>query len=557
MNSPIKEFLYVPLGGVGEIGMNMYLYGFGSGKNRKWIMVDCGIAFADDTQPGIESIMPDTAFIENELDNLLGIFITHAHEDHQGGLDKIWPLLDAPVYGTPFSTNLIARKLAETDFGNDVELINVEQGETVKLGPFSIEFIPVTHSIPEANALAITTELGTIIHTGDWKLDNNPVIGKQTDVARLQELGESGVLALVGDSTNVFRTGKSPTEFEVGQGIEQAIKDATGCIAITSFASNAARVYSIIKAAQAANKKIVIAGRSLWRIIDIAREEGYFDDLPKLYDQNDFSGLKHNNIVVIVTGTQGESRAALARIAKGEHPAIKLRANDTVIFSSTVIPGNEKAVGQIINALASADINIITSKTHKVHVTGHPLRDELIQMYGWVKPQVAIPVHGEAAHVREHMKLATSLGVKTVIKAHNGTMVRLAPGKAKTIGEVEHGRIYEDGKLLTPAWDGPVKERRKLSFVGIVTISVVFDRSGKLRAEPEIFAMGLPEYDDDGASMFDLIADKLDEILDAMPKGIRKQEKAASESLRIGVRRQIERVWGKKTNVQIMLSYVN
>ncbi|NRA89054.1 MAG: ribonuclease J, partial [Rhizobiales bacterium] len=295
-----NEFLYVPLGGVGEIGMNMYLYGFGTKNDRKWIMVDCGIAFADDSQPGIESIMPDISFIEEELDNLLGIFITHAHEDHQGGLDKIWPLLDAPIYATPFSANLISRKIAETDFADDVEFIDVNQGDVVDIGPFSVEFIPVSHSIPEANALAITTDLGTVLHTGDWKLDDNPVIGTKTDVARLKQLGKEGVLALVGDSTNVFKSGKSPTEFEVGEGLEDAIKNASGCIAVTSFASNAARVYSIIKAADAANKQVVIAGRSLWRIIDIAREEGYFSDLPTLFDQNDFKELKHDNVVVIV-----------------------------------------------------------------------------------------------------------------------------------------------------------------------------------------------------------------------------------------------------------------
>lgn len=552
-----QEFLYVPLGGVGEIGMNMYLYGYGDKHNRKWIMVDAGIAFADDSQPGIESIIADTAFIENEIDNLLGIFITHAHEDHQGALDKIWPILDVPIYGTPFSTNLIARKLAETDFADDVEIINVQQGESIEVGPFTVEFIPVTHSIPEANALAISTELGTVVHTGDWKLDSNPVIGQTTDIKRLKQLGDNGVLALIGDSTNVFRSGQSPTEHEVGKNLADAIKNASGCIAITSFASNAARVYSIIKAAEAADKNVVIAGRSLWRIIDIAREEGYFKDLPHLYDQNDFSTLPHNNTVVVVTGTQGESRAALARIAKGEHPAVKLRANDTVIFSSTTIPGNEKSVGYVVNALADADINIINSKTHKVHVTGHPLREEMIQMYQWLKPETSIPVHGEVMHVREHIQLAKSLGIKNTIKALNGTMVRLAPGKTKIIGEVEHGRIYEDGNLLTPAWDGPVKERRKLSFVGIVAISIVFDRKGKLRAEPEIFSMGLPEYDDDGLSMFDIIADKVDEVIQAMPNGVRKKENPAREAFRIGVRRQVERIWGKKTIVQIMLSYVD
>ncbi len=551
-----QEFLYIPLGGVGEIGMNMYLYGFGDKHDRKWIMVDCGIAFPDDSQPGIESIMADTAFIENEIDNLLGIVITHAHEDHQGGLNKLWPLLDVPIYATPFSANLINRKFAETDFADEVEFINVNQGESVDIGPFNVEFVPVTHSIPEANALAITTPLGTVVHTGDWKLDNAPVIGKKTDITRLKQLGDQGVLALVGDSTNVFRSGQSPTEVEVGQGLEEAIKGASGCIAITSFASNAARVYSVIMAAERADKQVVIAGRSLWRIIDIAREEGYFKDLPTLYDQNDFKNLSHDNLVVLVTGTQGESRAALARIAKGEHPAIKLKSNDTVIFSSKTIPGNEKSVSFILNELANADINVITSDQQTIHVTGHPLREEMIQMYGWLKPQIAIPVHGEAIHVREHMNLAKSLGVKNVIKALNGTIVQLAP-KVKTQGEVEHGRIYEDGNLLTPAWGGPVKERRKLSFVGVVTVSVVFDQKGKLRAEPEVFSMGLPEFDDDGQSIFDLIVDKVDEIIDAMPKNTRKKQNAANEAFRIGVRRQVERAWGKKTIVKIMLSYID
>ncbi len=557
MNKHSKdEFLYVPLGGVGEIGMNMYLYGFGTKKNRKWIMVDAGIAFPDDSQPGIESIMPDTSFIENELDNLLGIFITHAHEDHQGALNKIWPLLEAPIYATPFAANLIARKFAETDFADDVEIINVNQGETIDLAPFSIEFISVSHSIPEACSLAISTNLGTIIHTGDWKIDDAPVIGQKTDIGRFKQLGEQGVLAVVGDSTNVFRTGQSPTEQQVGQELEAVIKNASGCIAVTSFASNAARVYSIIKAAEKAQKNIVIAGRSLWRILDIAREEGYFKDLPHLYDQNDFKTLAHDNTLVIVTGTQGESRAALARIAKGEHPAVKLRANDTVIFSSTTIPGNEKPVNNVVNALADKDINIINSKTHNIHVTGHPLRDEMIEMYKWLKPQTAIPVHGEVAHIREHIKLAKSLGIKTTIKALNGTMVRLAPNTPKTIGEVEHGRIYEDGNLLTPAWDGPVKQRRKLSFNGIVTISIVFDSHGNLCNEPEIIALGLPEYDDEGVELFDIIADKTDEMLNAMPKKTRKNPKKAKESFRVAIRRQVERVWGKKTTVQIMLSYI-
>lgn len=519
-----EDLVFAALGGLGEIGMNMALYGVGTGKKRQWLMVDCGVSFAGDDLPGIDLVMPDIAFIEAEKKNLLGLVITHAHEDHFGALADLWPRLGCPVYMTPFSANLLeARRLSEPG-APKIPVRGITQASRFTLGPFDIETIPVAHSIPESMALAIRTPHGTVLHTGDWKIDETPIIGLPTDGNRLREIGDEGVLALVCDSTNVTREGISPSETEVRETLRQLILNAKGRVAVTTFASNVARLRAVAEAATEAGREVIIVGRAMDRVADVAGELGMLDGLAQFRSAERFKSIARDKCVLLLTGSQGEQRAALARVAEGEHPEVTLSSGDTVIFSSRAIPGNEKAIGKIVNNLAKMGVEIITDRDALVHVSGHPRKDELRRMYEWVRPKIAVPAHGEALHLSLHRDFAKAMGVPTVIRAFNGDLVSLGPGEPAIIGDLPKGKLVKDGSMIIPATDPAISERRKLSYVGIVTIAIALDDKGHIASDIGVEIVGLPQSDDEGEPMVEHIRDLVDEVYTAMPKSKRDRK---------------------------------
>lgn len=545
------SLVFAALGGLGEIGMNMALYGFGRGKKRQWIMVDCGVSFAGPDLPGCDLVYPDIAFIEAEKKNLLGIIITHAHEDHFGALADLWPRLGAPVFMTPFAANLLeARRFGEPGTPRIPVRIYPADGGMIELGPFRIEAICVQHSIPEAAALAITTPLGTVLHTGDWKLDPTPELGAPTNERRIRELGDAGVLALVCDSTNVTREGVSPSEADVRVGLRDFLLSAKGRVGVTLFASNAARIRMIAEAAQEAGREVVVAGRALDRVIEVGRELGMFDGLPPFRGPDRFRHIARDKCVVLLSGSQGEPRAALARMAEGTHPDIAFAAGDRVIFSSRAIPGNEKAIGAIINGLAKMGIEIITDRDGLVHVSGHPRRGELAQMYEWVRPQIAIPAHGEALHLTLHRDFARAAGVPHVIRAFNGEVVQIAPGAPAIIDEVKIGRLVKDGNLIIAATDDAIRERRKLSFAGMVSIALALDERGGFAADPAIELIGIPDSDDEGEPLNEHVHDIIQETWRSLPKGKRRDADTVRIAVERAVRAGLNDLWGKKPLVK-------
>jgi len=550
------ELVFLPLGGSGEIGMNLNLYGFGPAKSRKWLMVDLGITFGNDSIPGIDVIMADTAFIEERTDDLLGLILTHAHEDHIGAVAHLWPRLRCPVYATPFTATLVRAKLMEKGIESEVPLHIVDLGARFTIGPFDIEYVTLTHSIPEPNAIAIRTPLGTIMHTGDWKIDPEPMLGDKMDIARLTEIGEEGVRAIVCDSTNVFSPGTAGSEADVAASLIEAIKPCTGRVAVTAFASNVARVQSIAQAAEACDRHCILVGRAMFRLVSAARDAGYLAGLPPFLSEDDFGYLPPEKVLLICTGSQGEPRAALSRIVEDSHPNITLSRGDTVIFSSRVIPGNETSIFDLQNRLSERGIRIITERDHFVHVSGHPCRDDLVAMYQWIKPALAIPVHGEARHLAEHAALAREMQVPETITTRNGLMTRIAPGPAEVIAEVAHGRIYLDGDVLTAHDEGAVRERRKLAFAGAVFISLVLDESGEVRGEPQVRLHGLPDENNYGETFEDVALDAIDDALDRLPTKRRKDDEAVGELVRRTVRGAIHREWGKKAQVDVVVTRI-
>ncbi|ABS64817.1 beta-lactamase domain protein [Parvibaculum lavamentivorans DS-1] len=545
------ELIFLPLGGSGEIGMNLNLYGFGPPKARQWIMVDLGVTFGDDRTPGVDVIMPDPAFIVERKKDLLGIVLTHAHEDHIGAVAHIWPRLRCPVYATPFTAAMVRGKLIEAGIENEVPMHIIPLGHRFALGPFDIELVTLTHSILEPNGLAIRTPLGLVMHTGDWKIDPDPVAGDDMDIARLSEIGDEGVRAIVCDSTNVFSPGTSGSEADVASSLIELIKSCEGRVAVTTFASNVARLESIARAAEACDRHAVLVGRSMYRVVGAARECGYLTGLAPFVSEHDAAYLPRDKVLFICTGSQGEPRAALARIAEDGHPHIVLEEGDTVVFSSRIIPGNETSIFDLQNLLAERGVRVVTEKDHFVHVSGHPCRDELARMYQWIRPEVAVPVHGEARHLAEHAVLARELQVPEQVVIRNGLMVRLAPGPAEIVGEVPSGRIYLDGDVLTESDEGAVRERRKLAFAGSVFVSLVLDGKGEVRGEPQVRLMGLPEEDGNGVSFEDRALDAVEDALDRLPKKRRGDDDAVAEFLRRAVRGDIRRYWGKKAQVAI------
>ncbi|RTL54516.1 MAG: ribonuclease J [Bradyrhizobiaceae bacterium] len=541
------ELTFAPLGGVGEIGMNLSIYGIGDRQRRSWLAVDLGVSFGNEEHlPGIDVIMPDITFLEKERKNLMGLVLTHAHEDHFGAIIDLWPRLRCPIYATKFSAALFEAKCNSERNPPDIPVTVIDSGGRVDIGPFNVEFIPVAHSIPESHALAIRTEVGTVLHTGDWKIDPTPIIGRPTDEKRLRELGEEGVLALIGDSTNAVRDGRSPSEKEVAANIADLVKKAKGRVAVTTFASNVSRLRAVAEAASAAGREVVVVGRAMERVAQVARECGYLDGVAAFRGVDLYGHFPPDKVLALCTGSQGEPRAALARIGNDDHPAVTLNRGDTVIFSSRTIPGNEKAVGAIINGLVGQGIEVITDRDALVHVSGHPRRDELREMISWVKPQILIPVHGEALHLSEHAKLARACGVPKVMVVSNGELVRLGPGDPAVIDDLPSGRIYKDGNLLESGTARAVVERRRLSFAGVAFVAIALTENGELADDPEVELIGIPERNASGEDIADNAFDVAVGTVENLPRARRRDPDAVAEAVRRAVRASIAEQWGKK-----------
>src|SRR5580692_8008526 len=463
-----SDLVFAPLGGFGEIGMNLSIYGFGDSRRRQWIIVDCGVSFASEEHlPGVDLILPDIRYLLEQRKNILGLVLTHGHEDHMGALIDLWPKLNVPLYATPFTAALFEAKRLGEPGAPKIPVSVVPLGRRLTLGPFTVDFINVSHSIPESNALAIRTPAGTVVHTGDWKIDPTPIVGGPTDAARLTALGDAGVLALIGDSTNAVRDGRSPSEADVAKTLAELISTAPRRVAVTTFASHVGRLRAVANAARAVDREVVLIGRAMERVAQVARETGYLDGVQDFRSVESYGYLPPDKVLALCTGSQGEPRAALSRIAEDQHPEVTLSRGDRVIFSARPIPGNEKAVSRVINGLVEQGVEVITDRTHLVHVSGHPRRDELREMIGWVRPQILIPAHGEALHLAEHAELARRAGVPHVLVCCNGDLVRLAPNGPEIIDEVPSGRLYKDGSILVNAESRTVAARRRLSFAGI------------------------------------------------------------------------------------------
>ncbi|ABS69838.1 beta-lactamase domain protein [Xanthobacter versatilis] len=545
--APTDELVFAPLGGVGEIGMNLGLYGFGPRKARTWLIVDLGMSFAGEEAPGVDLVLPDIRFLEAEKKHIAGLVLTHAHEDHIGAVLDLWPRLKCPIYTTRFTAGLLeAKRAGEPGAPSQLPITVVRSGGTVDIGPFGVEFIPVAHSIPDSHALAIRTAAGLVVHTGDWKLDPTPVVGLPTDVARLKALGDEGVRAIICDSTNAVRDGVSPSEADVAASLRKIVGKAKHRVAFTTFSSNVARIRGIAESAYANGREVVVVGRALERVIGVAREQGLLDGVPAFRTAEAYGYLPREKVVAILTGSQGEQRAALRRIADDDHPEIALSPGDLVVFSSRTIPGNEKVVNHIINALTKRGVEVLTDRKALVHVSGHPRRGELAEMYRMVRPQVSIPVHGEALHLHEHAQLAKSLGVPEVVNCYDGNVIRLAPGPAERVDDVPFGRLYKDGRLLIPDGGRSIPERRKLSFVGAVSVAVAVDRQGGLAGDPSVEITGVPERGEGGIDMLDHVLDTVVATLDNLPKARRRDPDALAETLERAVRSAVNAVWGKK-----------
>jgi ribonuclease J len=548
------ELVFVALGGLGEIGMNVYLYGLGPPDARRWLMVDLGITFPAEAEPGVDVVLPDLRFIEEERAALAGIVLTHAHEDHVGAVIDLWPRLKAPIWATPFTAAMIAAKLAENGGRLKLPTNIVELGSRFQVGPFDLELVTMAHSIPEPSGLVIRTPLGLVFHSGDWKFDKTPLVGDASDDTRIQALGQEGVRALVCDSTNAFREGRSPSEVEVAASIAGIVKGAKRRVAVTTFASNVARIRAVADAARGAGRQLVVVGRAMHRVIEVARSTGYLPADFRYLDQERFSYLEPHEVVALCTGSQGEARAALARIAEDDHPDVSLGDGDLAIFSSRPIPGNEKAIARVHNNLARLGCDVITDADALVHVTGHPRREELRQIYAWLRPKIAVPMHGEARHLRAHAVLAKAAGVPEVHTPTDGEMLRLAPDPVTVIDEVPVGRQYRDGSLIVPGDSGPVRERRKLAFVGIVAVALALDRRGNLLGEPEAALDGVPTETRDGRSMYDLVLDALDGTLASIPAPKRRDVERVREAVRRAVRAAVDQAWGKRPIVKVLIT---
>lgn len=546
------ELVFLPLGGSNEIGMNFNLYGYGPESDRKWIVVDLGITFGDQTTPGIEVILPDPTFIEEYADDILGIVLTHAHEDHIGAVAWLWPRLKAPVYATPFTAFLLREKLRDAGLLDEVDITEVPLSGKFALGPFELELITLTHSIPEPNGLAIRTPLGTILHTGDWKIDPDPMLGEVTDVEAIRKLGDEGVLAMVCDSTNVFVDGHAGSEADVRKALIDLISPLTGKVAVACFASNVARMDSVIRAAEAAGRRVCLVGRSMHRMTAAAQSVDLLKGTREFVSEKEAKHFPEDKILYLCTGSQGEPRAALARIASGTHPHVNLGKGDHAIFSSRVIPGNEVPIRNLQNHLADRGVRLCTERDHPgIHVSGHPCRDELAQMYAWARPQIAVPTHGERRHLLEHAAFARDLQVPQTVSPRNGDMVRLAPGRAEIIDEVTAGRLYVDGGMVTPENGEALKERRHAAFNGVLMVTIALDGKGRIVSGPQIRAIGLAgDADFPLDEALDDLALDAEQAVKKIPAEERAFDEIVESALSKVVKKGAYRIWERKPVVE-------
>ena len=549
------ELVFLPLGGCDEIGMNLNAYGYGPAHDRRWIIADLGVTFGSLETPGVDLICADPEYLIGE--QIDAIFLTHAHEDHIGAVGLLYPRLqtNAPIYATPFTAELVRSKMVER--GVDPSWLKpVALGGTVTAGPFEVTYVTLTHSIPEPNALAIKTPLGTILHTGDWKIDPDPQIGETTDVEGLTALGDEGVLAMVCDSTNVFEEGESGSEESVKQGLIDLISEQKQAVAVTTFASNVARVKSIVEAAEAAGRAVCLVGRSMHRITDAAKSVGILPNTMEFVDESDASQIPAEHILYLCTGSQGEARAALTRIARRDHRNVTFHEGDTVIFSSRQIPGNEKGIFELQNALAEQGVRVITPRMvpYPIHVSGHPCRDELRRMYGWVRPKVSVPVHGERRHIMEHATFAKSLQVPNAVTPRNGSLVRLAPGKAEITDLVPSGRLFLDGDRLVPEGAQGIDERRKLSFSGILFATLTLDDSGDVLDGPVVIAKGLSESDgriaDESIEPLEIAAE---DAIGRMKKRDRMDDDAVERAVGRALRKACLNTFGHRPIIEVIV----
>jgi ribonuclease J len=549
-----NEFVFLPLGGSNEIGMNLNAYGYGPEGRRKWIVVDIGVTFASEEHiPGVEIILPDPEFLEGVKDDILAIVLTHAHEDHIGAIGWLWPRLKVPVYATPFTAHLVRDKLRERGIERDVPLHEVPLKHGFQLGPFWIEYLTITHSIAEPNGLAISTKLGTVVHTGDWKIDPDPRIGETTDVERLRALGDEGVLAMVCDSTNVFSPGESGSEAGVAEALREVIAEQTGKVAVACFASNVARLLSVCEAAAATGRSVCLVGRSMLRITGAARAVGLLGSVT-FVEPEQAGYIPDGSILYLCTGSQGEPKAALSRIAEGSHQHVTLGAGDTVLFSSREIPGNEREIYDLQNRLITRGVKVITARERPIHVSGHPCRDELAAMYSWVRPQAAIPTHGERRHILEHAAYARQLQVPHAYAPQNGEVIRLAPGPVTAIDEVPSGRLYVDGDAILPEGADVIRDRRRMAGEGTLMIALSVDGRGKILSGPDVRARGLSERDGSPAEgRLERIADAAEAAFNRLSPAQRTDEEAAEDAVMRAVRKAAQTLFGKRPLVEVIV----
>ncbi len=548
------DLVFLPLGGVGEIGMNLALYGYGPPAKREWIMVDCGVTFPGPDLPGVDLVLPDISFAQSLGAQLKAIVITHSHEDHYGALAQLWPMLNVPVFASAFTAGMLEAKRNYERTRAEVPINVFKAGSRFRAGPFEIEPVEVNHSIPEPFSLVIRSPLGNLIHTGDWKIDLNPSLGPLTDENRFRQLGEEGILAMMCDSTNAMREGVSPSEHEVSEGLRKLIEGSEGRVAITTFSSNVGRIRSIAQAARGAGREVLLLGSSIKRVVDVSAGLGMMEGIDEFLAEDEFGYIPRDKVVIILTGSQGEPRAALAKISRDEMRHVALTAGDTVVFSSRTIPGNEKGILDIKNALIDHGIKVISDGDALVHVSGHPRRSELVQMYDWVKPQILVPVHGEAAHLTAQAELARAHGIPQVPKVRNGSILRLAPGPAEVIGQAPHGRIYKDGQLIGDLDEMGINDRRRLSFAGHVAVNVVLDSRNEIERDPVVSPLGLPEFDIEGDLLEDILYDAVLGAVESIPRGRRKDIDSVREAIRRAVRATANEVWGKKPVVTVFVT---
>ena len=542
----MKNTYFLPLGGTGEIGMNLNLYGYGEGKDIDWFMVDCGVTFSQAGLPGIDLQMPDPTFIASQKEKLMGIILTHAHEDHIGAMPFIWPYFKCPIYTTEFTAALLIEKFDEYNIDYTNKIIIHNDGEIINIGNFQVKAIGLTHSIPEMNALLIKSPSANIFHTGDWKIDKDPIVGDGFNKEKLLDFENIEIDALVCDSTNAMTPGISGSELSVKNSLEEIIGKIEGRIFLSTFASNVARLCSVAEAAAKHDRHVVLSGRGMHRIVNAAKSVGLLGGLPDFVDEENAGYLPAEKTLILCTGSQGEYRAALSKIARDEHQHIVAEKGDTVIFSSKIIPGNEAGIMNLQNQFAKKDIKIITGKDEFVHVSGHPCQDELIEMYNLIQPKSIIPVHGEFRHLVANANLAKNNGIKKSLVIENGTVVKISSKDISIDQQVESGRLYKDGKIIIYDYESPSNERSKISFTGLIVISIVL-QNNKIKSKPKIKMIGLPEFDEEGIKLSDWVNQALDNVISSKNKSGNLESK-----IKNAVIRQIREVWGKKPKVEII-----